>query len=644
MRRRPALVGVLIAALAAVLQMAQESAPLNDDFSHLALSRQLLGGDLPVRDFVESGITLTYGLSAAAQSLFGHRLLAEAIVIGLAFLISTYAVFALVRTLTGSTVAAASAAIMLPLAGPRGYSYPKIISYAVAAMLWWLYVRKPSRPAAIGLGVWTALAFSWRPDHGVYVAIGVVLAMVAAHGFRRSTLTRGALSATTALVLLLPFFTFVQRTQGLRSYAVDGFSQAETHHTVMDSHPWPRWPIHRLADIVQFAPAETFAPAVSLRWAEGTTPEARTAVLARHHLAVVAEEDQRTTRVRLTDTDPRAIVALINEAAVSDTAGLDRSSASVPMSEWPPWQRVRFRNGWLRLRLFAGLDEQRDAGEAAVTLFYLLPVVAVLVIAPLRRYLAVPVTPAAILAFCAFVAVVDAGVIRTPYSLRAADGVVMPAILLGLLVGVGLTMATNGGRLRRIVLDSAVVALILFAMTAMATAGQFGERVGYLAGDWRSMARLRGAWSDTASRLVASPPLRYWEGAHGTVSIRFAQYANACVPPSDRIAVLWFAPEIYYYSDRLMAIRHLVFAPGLVSPVEQRRTSEKFNRTSPPVVFAESGVWTYTRTVFPELVADVERDYVQAGSLDDDEGYLLLVRRGRAATGIWGPRAWPCFR
>jgi hypothetical protein len=185
---------------------------------------------------------------------------------------------------------------------------------------------------------------------------------------------------------------------------------------------------------------------------------------------------------------------------------------------------------------------------------------------------------------------------------------------------------------------------MLFSMTAMATAGQFGERLGYLAGDWRSVARLRGAWSDTARRLVASPPLRYWDGADGTVSIRFAKYANACVPPSDRIAVLWFAPEIYYYSDRLMAIRHLVFAPGLASPIEQRRTAEKFIRSSPPVVFAQSGVWTYTRTVFPELVADVERDYVQAGSLDDDEGYLVLVRRDRTATGTWGPRAWPCFR
>jgi hypothetical protein len=116
------------------------------------------------------------------------------------------------------------------------------------------------------------------------------------------------------------------------------------------------------------------------------------------------------------------------------------------------------------------------------------------------------------------------------------------------------------------------------------------------------------------------------------------------VPPAERVAVLWYAPEIYYYSNRLMAIRHLVFSPGLASRDEQRRTSEKFNRSSPPVVFAGALISTHTRPVFPELVADVERDYVQAGSLDDDEGYLVFVRRDRTPTGIWGPRAWPCYR
>src|SRR6187431_87456 len=52
-RHRHTAVGVLIASLAALYRIALGSSLTNDDFSHLTLSRQLLGGDLPVRDFVE---------------------------------------------------------------------------------------------------------------------------------------------------------------------------------------------------------------------------------------------------------------------------------------------------------------------------------------------------------------------------------------------------------------------------------------------------------------------------------------------------------------------------------------------------------------------------------------------------------------
>ena len=642
-RHRSTLIGLLLAALAAVYRIALGSELFNDDFSHLALSRQLLGGDLPARDFVESGITLTYGLSAGAQILFGHRLLAEAIVVALALFVSTYAVFAVVRTLTGSTVAAVAAAVLLILAGPRGYCYPKIIVYAVAAPLWWWYVRTPSRLGAIALGVWTALAFFWRPDHGVYTAAGVVLAMVGAHGFRLPAVTRTALSGSTAFALVLPFFVFVSSTQGgVVAYALEGYTQLRVLHAYV--HVWPQWPIDRISDVVQLAPAREFAPVVTVGWAKDTAAEVRNATFARHHLEPVEEDGAGATRVRLTDPNTKAILALVNDPAVADTAGIDRSTASIPESVWLPWERLRFRYRWLRLRLFAGLDDMNDAGEAASAFFYLLPVLACLVILPLRRRLAVPVTPTAFVAFCAFAVVVSIGILRAPYGVRAADGVVMPAILLGCIVGVLLSVAADSGRPRRLALRGAVVVLLLFVMTAMASVGQFGERVSYFAGDWRSVTRMRAAWSDSASRLVASPALRYWDHVRGPASIRFSQYVSACVPPSERLAVMWFAPEIYYYTDRLMAVRHLLFIPGMAPPEEERRTVEKFNRSPVPIVLAEARLWTYTRMVFPELVADIERNYVLADSLDDDEGYLVLVRRGRQASRTWGPRSWPCFR
>jgi hypothetical protein len=636
--------GAVIAALAALHQVVLESVPTNDDFVHLALSRQLLGGDLPVRDFFDSGLTLQYGLSAAAQGLFGHRLLAESVVVAIAFAVSTYAVFGLVRILTGSPLAASCAAVLLLLAGPRGYSYPKIVVYAVAALLWWAYTWKPTRTRVVALGAWTALAFYWRPDHGVYVAAGLVLAMVAAHGVRPLAFARTALGAATSIALVLPFLLLVATTVGVITYVRSGFLLARTQHTELDSHAWPKWPLHRWSDVVRLAPAEEFAPVVGLRWADGSTAAARRAAIQRHQ-AVALEADGVSQHVRLADASPRAILALINDPLVADTAGIDRSSAAVPVSEWPLWERWRFRHAWLRLRVFPGIDDQRAASEAAAAAFYVLPLVALVIMVPLRRHLGASVGVPVIVAFCAFAAIVNLGLLRTPYDVRAVDGVVMPAILIGGIVGVLLASAASAGTFRRGATVAVVLVVVVFAVKTVAVSGQFGDRVGWVAGDWRSVARMRGAWADVGKRLVASPPLSYWDDARAPLSIRLARYANTCVPPSERLAVLWFAPEIYYYADRLMATRHVVFVVGLASPDEQRLTSEKFNRFAPPIVLATSGLPTFTRSVFPNLVADVERDYVPAGAVEqDDIRYLVLVRRDRPARGTYGSQHWPCFR
>src|SRR4029079_3700306 len=116
------------------------------------------------------------------------------------------------------------------------------------------------------------------------------------------------LSAWFALARGRPFFVFVASTQSVVSYVLDGFNEARTIHTVMDSHPWPRWPINRPADVAYFAPASAFAPIVSVQWAVGTAPDTRAAVIARHHLAVVEQDGDRATLVRLADAGTKEIL------------------------------------------------------------------------------------------------------------------------------------------------------------------------------------------------------------------------------------------------------------------------------------------------------------------------------------------------
>ncbi len=46
----------------------------NDHFTHLTRARQIVLGDLPIRDFFDPGQFLHYYASAAAQAIFGFNL------------------------------------------------------------------------------------------------------------------------------------------------------------------------------------------------------------------------------------------------------------------------------------------------------------------------------------------------------------------------------------------------------------------------------------------------------------------------------------------------------------------------------------------------------------------------------------------
>jgi len=129
------------------------------------------------------------------------------------------------------------------------------------------------------------------------------------------------------------------------------------------------------------------------------------------------------------------------------------------------------------------------------------------------------------------------------------------------------------------------------------------------------------------------------------VQIRLAQYAAECVPPSKRLLVLWFAPEIYYYADRLMASRHLFFESGYESLAhEQRLTVEKIDRFSPPLVFATGELDTFTRQKYPGVVEYIHDRYESVGSIESEgERYVILLRRNERVVRSYGDNQWPCL-
>jgi len=603
----------------------------NDNFLHLTLAQQWLNGDLPVRDFFDQGWVLQYSLSAAAQIVFGNRLGSEAIVVGLSWAVSTGLVFVVVRRLTSLRSVAIVSALLPIVASARGYSYPKGIVYAVAAWLWWRYVAHPASRRAVALGVWAAIAFYWRPDHGVYVAIAIVLAAAAAHGLRPSALQRSLVAGAVMLVCLTPFLLYVQWMYGLRWYVQTGLVQAEVEHQSHGTHEWPL--LRYRTRIVSIEPAEHFAPEVALRWSASSSERQRQEVRARYGLTTVATDADGTERVRLSPQAVSRVRLLIGEPIVDDTAGIDRSTGTLTEKGWPSSQRRKFNYPVLRVQILGFLDEPTRASEITATMFFLFPLATLMGARWLARRLDVP-GPASVAAFAAFALIVSWAMIRNPFPARVADAVVLTSICFGACIGALWRAAGTGGILR--VVQRGMAALIaVLAVVAVARAGRFD-------GPW--------TWTQGATEmyreLTASPPLAFYVGRPARFTLQLAAYVRECVPVEERVLVLWFEPEIYYYSERLMAQRHLVFAPAWAAlEHEQRATLDKIDRFKPPLaLMRRSALEEYARATYPGVIAYVSQHYdLAATAHDSGEDYLIYARRDRPAVRAFSSGMWPCY-
>jgi hypothetical protein len=180
----------------------------------------------------------------------------------------------------------------------------------------------------------------------------------------------------------------------------------------------------------------------------------------------------------------------------------------------------------------------------------------------------------------------------------------------------------------------------------VAGVGQFGQMLGGLTGQWSSLSRAAGAWAGVGRELTASPPLAYYLDRPARLSLRLAAYARGCIPPTDRVVVLWFEPEIPYFSERLLAQRHLVFPPAWANIAhEQDAALEKITRYAPPLVFAlVSALDGNARAAYPGVVDYVEREYQLAVTIEDSgEEYLIFTRRDRPVLASFGSQGWPCF-
>lgn len=211
----------------------------NDHFVYITGGWQMQFGEWPTRDWVDGGAPLMVFASAAAQAIVGPTLLAEALLVAGAFGLGAVLTSAAVLSLTGSISLAIVSTMLEVAVVPRTYGYPKMLVYAAAFVCMFRYVSRPSSMRIAAMSAAVVVAFLFRHDHGLFLGIGAVIAVLMIDSKHPMPWPRRiAVFGLTTFVLVLPYLIYVQTYEGLaRHFNIGlGFSRTEF------SNQWHAWP------------------------------------------------------------------------------------------------------------------------------------------------------------------------------------------------------------------------------------------------------------------------------------------------------------------------------------------------------------------------------------------------------------------
>ena len=129
--RRAVLVALFAFVVAAGWRLVTYTGLSNDHYVHLARAQQVLLGALPVRDFVDPGMPLTYGVSALARLALGEAQLSEVLLVVTGFAAGAALTGFCAASLSSSIALSVLVVLLEVLSYPRSYSYPKVLLYAL---------------------------------------------------------------------------------------------------------------------------------------------------------------------------------------------------------------------------------------------------------------------------------------------------------------------------------------------------------------------------------------------------------------------------------------------------------------------------------------------------------------------------------
>jgi hypothetical protein len=408
LRQRPSnllVLGGMLAAflLAAAFRWLTLAEFPNDHFDHVALAQQLRLGALPVRDFTDEGLPLTYIVSALAWTFVKTPFLAEGIVVVIGFALTAALSFLTAARASHSLAAAAFATAAQVALYPRTYSYPKLLVQAIAvAVAWWAVERLTNRRIA-ALSAATALGYYFRHDHALYLGLAMIALLVAANWRTGWSIVARSITLYAALLaaFVLPHLAYVQWAAGVPTY----FAISREYIRAEAGGGAYRLPVPYV-DVRAGLWLRADTPVVNVRWTPGVDDRSRTDLERRYQMEVVAQDEGTTWRYHMRDASPANLRALRADSHVEDTHGFERLEAE------------RGSRGWLTsIRPGPGWRVRDNSLAVLFWLCWFLPALAVVMLVARRDQ--IPAAEAAGVVMLVVLALgSNVGFLRSPLEIR----------------------------------------------------------------------------------------------------------------------------------------------------------------------------------------------------------------------------------
>ena len=602
----------------------------NDHFEYLALADEILKGAIPGVDFFDPTRPLQYYLSAAGLWLFGHQLLAEAVLCVTLLSLATTVVFFLGLEVSGAISLGAVAAGFVVAVLPRLYAYPKMIVPALGLWACWRYLERASTGRLVVLALITAASFYLRFDYGVWLGVAVVAAFIVKYWQQwRPLVSCGLQYAIVVAALCSPYLALQAALGGGIS---SGPGTGRLSH-LLEGEDVVSLGLPSLPDkgpLIWLRPA---GPLSTVRWKPELSEEKRSAVESQYSLRKVRSIDDHAWQYVLVDRSPDTLKRLMADPAVEGTTNIDGEGRIL---REPPWSVVR---RWLHVPV---MESPLLNLDNATIWFY-----DVLFLTPFAA--------AALL-------LVRRARGRNPDGEAAK---IVAAIVIGILFNVFLIRGNLDSHLPDVIVPAAVLWAWMLRGTVREFAPiRFGVAAIALTSIWLAVDVYAGSMNQlAASELFTTPrqvarrfigtmrdlqqdPLERFAPAGSTGLRGLTRYVNRCTQPTDYLLVLGYQPEMFFYAHRRIGGGNVVYQANLgAAPRQQALIVSRLQRESVPVVILPMNRLKELEQTYPIVREYVEARYEIAGEsgFGEDRPFRVLVDRRAIPSHVDPGLGLPCF-